>query len=207
MASPILTVALIAASFICVFATTVPNQVHIAFAGDDSNGNANGMAVSWQTVDDTTTSVVKFGLTSGAYDSSVTGASSAYFETFHHHVVLKDLAAASTYFYVVGDVDGGFSKEYQFTSAPLSSDVRSFSFAVFADLGLHNGASSIAYVDSIKDDISLVWQGGDVSYADDSFLHKGCLFDFCYENVYDEFMNEVEPWARYRTNVTQYLIA
>lgn len=32
-----------------------------------------------------------------------------------------------------------------------------------------------------------------LSQADDAFLHKGCLFSFCYEEVWDQFMNEMEP--------------
>ena len=47
----------------------------------------------------------------------------------------------------------------------------------------------------IKDSVDLIWHGGDVGYADDSFLHKGCFFDFCYETAFDTYMNLVEPWA------------
>lgn len=34
-----------------------------------------------------------------------------------------------------------------------------------------------------------------VGYADDSFLHQGCFFDFCYEDSYATYMNSIEPWA------------
>ena len=37
-----------------------------------------------------------------------------------------------------------------------------------------------------RGEIDLVWHGGDVGYADDSFVHKDCVFAFCYESVYDE---------------------
>jgi hypothetical protein len=47
----------------------------------------------------------------------------------------------------------------------------------------------------MKDNVNLVWHGGDVSYADDSFLHAGCLFEFCYEKAFDNYMNAIEPWA------------
>ena len=43
-----------------------------------------------------------------------------------------------------------------------------------------------------KDDISLVWVAGDVGYADDSFLHLGCFFSFCYETVFDDFMAQLQ---------------
>lgn len=81
-----------------------------------------------------------------------------------------------------------------FTSAPVSSvSEQSLNFAVFADLGLVNGDSSISFLKSIQNSTSLIWHGGDISYADDAFLHKGCMFSFCYEETWDQFMNEMEP--------------
>jgi len=32
-------------------------------------------------------------------------------------------------------------------------------------------------------------------YADDSFLHKGCELQSCYEQVYDDFMSEMDSTA------------
>ena len=61
----------------------------------------------------------------------------------------------------------------QATTAPLSNDLRgNFSFAVFGDLGVANGEASIAFMNDIasKDEVKLIWHGGDISYADDSFL-------------------------------------
>jgi hypothetical protein len=58
------------------------------------------------------------------------------YETFHHHVVLNTLEPDTTYYYVVGDDSNGYSNEFKFTSAPLSSrDMKNFTFAVFGDLG------------------------------------------------------------------------
>jgi hypothetical protein len=34
-----------------------------------------------------------------------------------------------------------------------------------------------------------------IAQADDSFLHVGCATKFCYEDVWDEYMNEIEPVA------------
>lgn len=102
----------------------------------------------------------------------------------------------TTYYYIVGDESNGYSNEFKFTSAPLSSSgINNLTFAVFGDLGVTNGDASINYLTSIKDDISLVWHGGDVSYADDSFLHKDCVLHFCYEEVWDEYMEEIEEMA------------
>lgn len=182
---------------VTALAGTVPEQVHISLAGNDGNGNSNGMAVSWQTEENTDTSLVKYGLISGDYTFSASGVSGAYWETFNHHVVLSDLKADTMYYYVVGDADGGFSKEYKFKTAPItSSDTTSFSFGVFADLGVSHGDSTLNYLkNTMKNDVSLVWHGGDESYADDSFLHVGCATKFCYEDVYDEYMNDVQDWA------------
>jgi hypothetical protein len=49
---------------------------------------------------------------------------------------LGALQPETTYYYIAGDSEGGYSKEFTFTSAPLSStNVKNFTFAVFADLG------------------------------------------------------------------------
>lgn len=34
-----------------------------------------------------------------------------------------------------------------------------------------------------------------MGYADDSFVHKDCVFAFCYESVYDEYMDAIQPWS------------
>jgi hypothetical protein len=147
-----------------------------------------------QTESDTRTSNVKYGTVSGQYTSTVTGYSKSYYETFHHHAVLSNLPPSTNIFYTVGDDAGSWSKEYVFTSAPISSaEEQSLTFAVFADLGVVNGDSSINFLKSIANSTALVWHGGDISYADDAFLHKGCMFNFCYEETWDQFMNEMEP--------------
>lgn len=178
-------------------ATTAPREVHIALAGNDVNGNSNKMAISWNTIDQTTTSIVKYGLTSGNYNMKSSGSSSAYYETFNHHVVLNELQPATTYYYVVGDEEqGGYSKEFEFQSAPLSSTLRgNFSFIIYGDLGVYNGDPTKDYINSIKNDVNLIWHAGDISYADDSFLHAGCVTKFCYEDTLDTYMSNIESWA------------
>ena len=47
----------------------------------------------------------------------------------------------------------------------------------------------------VDDGAKLVWHGGDISYADDAFLHKGCATKFCYEEVWDNYMQSIETWA------------
>jgi hypothetical protein len=41
----------------------------------------------------------------------------------------------------------------------------------------------------------LVLHSGDIGYADDSFLHLGCVTNFCYESTYDNYMKMIESWA------------
>lgn len=175
-------------------AANLPAQIHVALAGSDADGNSNRLAVSWNTVNQTRTSTVKYGTVSGQYTEVAKGSSSAYYETYNHHVVLNALAPATKYFYIVGDDAQGWSKEFFVKSAPLQ-DLKSFSFLIYGDHGVANGDPTKDYVISVKDEQELVWHAGDASYADDSFLHKGCFTKFCYEDTYDEYMVGIEPVA------------
>lgn len=180
----------------CAVALDIPSQVHISLAGKNANGDATTMAVSWNTKANTPTSTVKYGTRSHVYTNSATGSASAYWETYNHHVVLDALTAGTTYYYVVGDESSGWSRELTFQSAPLASELRgNFSFFVFGDLGVVNGDESIGYINKNQESVDLVWHSGDVSYADDSFLHPRCVFKFCYEETFDKYMNEIQPWA------------
>lgn len=179
-----------------IFSADIPTQVHVALAGSDSDGNSNKFAVSWNTKGSTPTSVLKYGKSSGSYSSSTQGTSASYYETYNHNVVSDVVEPDTLYYYVVGDEENGWSEELTFRSAPLSSKLRNdFSFFVFGDLGVVNGDPTNEYIKKNKENVKLVWHSGDVSYADDSFLHKGCVFDFCYEDTYDEYMRNVQPWA------------
>jgi hypothetical protein len=192
----LLSVAVVALCSALSFAADAPTQVHVALAGSDAMGNPSTFAVSWNTQNQTSTSIVKYGTASGVYTGSASGVSSAYYETFNHHTVLNALTPSTKYYYIVGDDAQGWSKEFSFTSAPLSSDLReNFSFLVYGDLGVVNGDPTKDYINSVKDEIELIWHAGDASYADDSFLHKGCVAKFCYESTLDEYMSGIEEWA------------
>ncbi|GMI32137.1 hypothetical protein TrRE_jg4112 [Triparma retinervis] len=175
----------------CIAAVTAEyTQIHIALAGDDGSGNSNGMAVSWQTEEDTPTTVVKFGLSPDDMSMVETGTSSTYYSTYDHHTVLEDLAPDTKYFYSVGDGET-FSDTLQFTTSPEGGD--SVTFAVWGDLGLVNGDSTREYLVQNKEDIDLIFHLGDVGYADDSFLHLGCMLRFCYEEKFNEYMESMQP--------------
>ena len=191
-----LLVLLIAFAGLCLGADTTPQQIHIALAGNDGKGNSNQVAISWQTVDSTSKSFVKYGATSKLYTNIVEGRSSSYFATFDHHVITDVLNPNTRYYYIVGSDESGWSAEKSFTSAPLSSDLRKdFSFMFYADLGVVNGDYSINYLAKEADNYVLAWHAGDISYADDSFTHVGCFTEFCYEDVFNQYMNMIEPFA------------
>jgi hypothetical protein len=176
-----------------ILAVDIPGQVHIALAGTKSEL----ISVVWNTKQGTTKSIVKYGTESNVYEMQSVGSSASYYETFNHKVLLQGPLVPSTmYYYMVGDDVSGWSKEFSFRSPPQDSSITgNFTFAVFADLGVVNGDPSNDYITSIKDDISLVWHGGDASYADDTFLHKGCALKFCYEDAQDTYLENTEVWA------------
>ena len=175
---------------------TAPSQIHIALAGADAKKNSDSMTISWSTVKNTATTTVRYGKKSNLLTESATGISVSYWQTYHHHVVLPSgLDPDTEYFYQVGDVLGGFSDVLSFKSAPLTGSKHNVKFAVFGDLGFYVGNKTTEYLSSVKNTLDLVVHSGDVGYADDSFLHKGCVLSFCYEDAFDNYMNSVQDWA------------
>lgn len=158
-------------------------QVHIALV------NLYSIVISWMTINNTN-SIINYGLTSNNYNMTASGFSSSYYETYHHHVILDNLIPSQKYYYKIDN-----ENELVFISP---SNKKQFQFAVYADLGLHNGDNTFNWLNSIKDDVELYWHGGDISYADDSFLHLGCVTSFCFEDTWNEFMNKIQPFASYK---------
>ena len=178
-----------------------PGQIHLALAGKNEAGIANSMTISWVTATNTTTSTVRYGFAANSLEKSAEGPEQIqYYESFHHHVTLPELKPNSEYFYSVGDKDGGFSKPESFRTGPARSDPDdTWSFAVFADLGVYYGESSTNYVGELaqSDKVEMVLHGGDIGYADDAFTHPGCYARFCYESTLDDFMSKASSaWAQ-----------
>jgi hypothetical protein len=111
-----------------------PGLITLAFAGEEEG---TGMAVSWSTIASTATSTVQYGVSSSNLDQISSGTSSSYYETYIHHVVLTELVPQTTYYYRVGDEQGGWSSIYSFTTAPGA--FLPFVAAFYGDLGLING--------------------------------------------------------------------
>jgi hypothetical protein len=188
--------------FLCIvpiIAQNIPSQVHISLAGKNDYGLADTIAISWSTINDTVTNLVKYGTSTGNYTSISNGYSQQYYETFHHHTILASPLLSNTpYFYTVGDKTDGFSKEFSFTSPQTIPDPNeSVSFLVFGDLGLWDSNDTMKYINKTihSESTDLVLHSGDIGYADDSFLHLGCVTNFCYESTYDNYMKMIESWA------------
>jgi hypothetical protein len=187
------------------YAADVPQQIHVALAGEDGNGNPNGMAVSWQTVGRTITSTVKYGTDQSNLNSVATGTSSTYFETYDHHVVLQNLASNTVYYYQCGDALSGWSDVISFTTAPAgatSSDFDEFTVAVIGDMGVNFSKDTINLLAQLasNDAYNLIWHVGDISYADDGFLTSP--FKDTYEDIWNEYMNELQSF----TSVFPYMV-
>lgn len=194
-ASWTLQVALAAALAAVCAATTAPQQIHIALAGNDGTGVSNAMAVSWVTGEETSTSTVKYGTSADNLDLVATGSSSTYMYTFDHHAVMPNLQPDTTYYYSCGDAQGGWSPVLSFQTAPATS--RPFKVAVFGDMGLENSQDTFKMLRDLADDVSLMWHVGDISYADDDFLRGGILSIFLnhYEPSWNQYMNLMQSVA------------
>lgn len=188
----------LAITFLSTYATDLPQQIHIALAGSDENGNPNGMTISWQTIDDTATSMVKYGTDQTNLAFVATGSSSSYFSTYDHHVVLENLEVNTKYFYQCGDDSAGWSNIHSFTSAPKSTDdYTELTIAVIGDMGTNYSENTIALLNSLGsvNEYKLIWHLGDISYADDAFYIRP--LGFGYEEIWNLYMNEVQNFTSY----------
>lgn len=177
----------------------IPSQVHIALAGKSKNGISNTMAISWSTINDTLHHLVKYGTEPGDYTLVTNGYSKQYYKTYHHHAVLSPSLKPNTrYYYIVGDENDGFSTEFTFISPNTQPDPNeSFQFLVYGDLGVWYSEDTMSYIKKEVNtgEIDLIVHAGDVGYADDAFLHKGCMIKSCYESTWDKYMDLVEEWT------------
>ena len=179
-------------------AVNIPTQVHIALAGKNYYGLVDKMSISWSTLNDTQTHLVRYGISPGNYTSISNGYSQQYYETFHHHNVLSSLQPNTRYYYKVGDEIEGYSKEFTFLSPNKNSDPdESVTFLVYGDLGVWYSDATMAYINKEVNtgELDLIIHSGDISYADDAFLHNGCRLKSCYESTWDNYMDIVEKWA------------
>lgn len=183
-------------------------QIHIALTA------LGGLAISWMTLSNLTMPTLKYGMSipsrlrpsingleSNLYtvEYEAQGYSTSYYQTFHSHVLVNplNLIPGQDYYYRVGDKEFNiWSDEFIFKAPELNKT--SLTFAVYSDLCVVNGDSTLSWLETVKDQVDLYWHGGDVGYADDSFLHPGCAFKFCYEETWNKYMNLIQPFASYK---------
>jgi len=198
----------------CPASDAIPQQIHIAHAGEDADGNPDGMAVSWFTTKKAADSVVQYGTSASALDHSASGSAKSYLSNFgwHHTVEVTGLSASTAYFYRVGDGANEWSSVLSFTTATRSADA-SIALSVFGDMGYLNSTvrpMQVAVSGLVKDwsasysydvirrlvdsgTVQGVWHLGDIGYTDDSFGHA--LGAFSYEAAYNGYMRWLEPIA------------
>ncbi|KAF4136561.1 Calcineurin-like phosphoesterase [Phytophthora infestans] len=163
-----------------------PQQIHLAFAGIETG---TAMAVSWATFEDVTDSSVWVGRsedTLALVDTLVSSDryySDDEYNLFHHHATITGLKPHTKYFYK-------FVRH-----ARAATDDSTFNVLIYGDLGDgENSVDTIAAVNNMtSDEIDLVYHLGDISYADNDFLEAKQAAGFCYEEVYNKWMNSMMP--------------
>ncbi|ETL84033.1 hypothetical protein L917_16083, partial [Phytophthora nicotianae] len=179
-------------------ATRVPQQLHLAFAGEEAG---TGMTISWTTFVLDKDPMVWLGRTKSKLKkaTNVEIETKSYYkdkdyELYSYHAAVDGLKPNTAYFYKVGTAD---NKHFQsgvssFTTARASGDKSPFTIAVYGDLGVDdNSVASNKYVNSIVDEVDFIYHVGDVAYADNAFLTAKNVFGFYYEQVYNKFMNSM----------------
>ena len=121
-----------------------------------------------------------------------------YGNEYHHHVELPNLKSNTIYYYQ-GDETSGFSTTRSFKSAIQASDTNFeentnvHKISIFGDWGYGERAHAFKTrqaLEKIKEEVDFIYHVGDLSYADDAFIHTPLKFE--YENVYDNWMNWIE---------------
>uniref|UniRef100_H3GZF9 Purple acid phosphatase n=1 Tax=Phytophthora ramorum TaxID=164328 RepID=H3GZF9_PHYRM len=184
--------------------TKVPQQFHLAFAGEEAG---TGMAISWTTfaLDSDPTlwlgrSETKLKVVSSAKIETKSYYKDKDYELYSYHAVVSGLKPNKEYFYKVGNADNKLfqSGVSSFTTARASGDKSPFTVAVYGDLGAEeNSVASNKYVNSLVGDVDFVYHVGDVAYADNAFLTAKNVFGFYYEQVYNKFMNSMTNVMRH----------
>lgn len=162
--------------FLLGFQGTVPEQVHIAFGKDPRTT----MSVAWQTPMPTEDQVIEWG--SGANRQRTSARRVRYQRETGaiYEVRLQNLQPDTTYSYRVGEEAGGWSRTYQFRTAPRSP--RQFHFTAFGDHGVTPKALWNAR-NVMRENPAFHLLLGDISYANGN------------QPVWDDYLRQIEPMA------------
>lgn len=136
---------------------TDPQQVHVSWIGE------NQMRITWITNDTIVPSVVEYGTSPGAYNSSAKGENTSYtylgFRSGQiHYVILGPLEANTIYYYRCGT----YGPEYSFKTPRSQFPI---TFAIVGDLGQTGQTNStLQHIQQTNYDVLLL--PGGLSYAD-----------------------------------------
>lgn len=114
---------------------------------------------------------------------------------FFHNVQLSNLTAGTTYYYRIPAANGTTASHIMsFKTAMAAGDKSAFTVAVLNDMGYTNAKGTHKYLKQGTDaeELSFLWHGGDISYADD--WYSGILpceadWDVCYNGTSTELPN------------------
>ncbi|KAG1703611.1 hypothetical protein DVH05_007555 [Phytophthora capsici] len=178
--------------------TKVPQQFHLAFAGEEAG---TGMAISWTTFALEDSPAVWIGTSEAkmARVKHVKIRKKAYYKDdqyslYNYHAVVSGLEPNTEYFYKVGSAT---EKKFQssvssFKTARKSGDESPFVVAVYGDMGTDaNSVASNKYINTLVNKVDFIYHLGDISYADNDFLNAKTVFGFFYEEVWNKFMNSM----------------
>jgi hypothetical protein len=137
-------------------------SVHLAFRGPDS------MSLSWQLPSIVGCDRVFYGRSQNSLILNATAerTCSIYKGDTMRHSIIRGLEPAIKYYY---RIECSNTIDSFMTALPWDHNTESFTFGVYADLGIVNGEASLARLASLN----LVGHifAGDIGYADDAFLH------------------------------------
>jgi hypothetical protein len=97
-----------------------PEGIHLTW---QSNDTAHTITITWKTVMENAGDVVRYGVNSGDYGLSVNGSHHTYSGAggYIHDVELTGLSSDTTYYFICGGENGGWSEERSFRTAPETS--------------------------------------------------------------------------------------
>ncbi len=178
----------------CCNTSTVPEQLHLSIAGP------NAMAITWTTLDNTSTHTVQWGTSQDPLSQSSNGWTRTYTDGgwigVVHTAVMDNLEPNTQYTYRVGDALGGWSKLWTFTTLPTNAGTsqRPLRIVQIGDMGYaEKSDDTVAAITAMVENgtVDLILHVGDVSYADGDMPH------------WDIFLRKIEPIAAsvpYMTN-------
>jgi hypothetical protein len=168
----------------CIVNPLKPRFIHLSL-----HPTPTAITISWFTYNATSNPLAKiYSAPNGPLVTTVKAQSNTYYQPggYSYHAVVTGLKASTTYWYVVGDSQGGWSSPLSFNTAPATS--QPFTIAVYGDMGVHNSQNTTPHIITLAKNKSLDWvyHIGDIGYGDDYPAN-------IYEYVWNEWFKRVEP--------------